>query len=50
MNNVTHESEHGNTAVLNLGVSEKANCGFVTLAHEVKLSEVDCHNLVFQRS
>jgi hypothetical protein len=39
LNNVTNESKHGNTAVLDLGLTEPSDGGFVTLGPKVLVSK-----------
>jgi hypothetical protein len=41
MDDVADEGEHGNTAVLDLGMSEEANSGLIGGAPELSLGEVE---------
>mmetsp|Transcript_3805 Transcript_3805/g.6345 ORF Transcript_3805/g.6345 Transcript_3805/m.6345 type:complete len:263 (-) Transcript_3805:46-834(-) len=41
LNTVSNESKHSNTAVLDLGLTEPANGGFVTLGPEVLFSKIE---------
>ena len=41
LDNVSDESSHGDTGVLDLGLTEEANSGLVTLSPEIALGEVE---------